>query len=93
MVARHLTSAEEVSDAMEAEAKAGRGGKNHVFMGLVQNGMKANELRKLFMDECSGMAEEARRQAWHRAKSWAVSKGFIEIAQGVVITTKPKGAA
>lgn len=93
LVARHLTSAEEVSDAMEAEAKAGRGGKNHVFMGLVQNGMKANELRKLFMDECSGMAEEARRQAWHRAKSWAVSKGFIEIAQGVVITTKPKGAA
>ena len=93
LVARHLSSAEEVTDAMQAEAQAGRAGKNQVFMSLVQNGMKANELRKLFADECPGMTEEARRQAWHRAKAWATSKGFIEIADGVVITTKPKGAA
>jgi hypothetical protein len=93
LVARHLSSADEVSEAMQAEAQAGRGGKNHQFMSLVQNGMKASDLRKLFGDECAGMSEEARRQAWHRAKSWAISKGYIEIAQGIVITTKPKGAA
>ncbi len=88
LVARHLTSAEDVSDAMETESSAGRGGKNQLLLKLVQNGMREIALRKAFYDDCGMDNAESRRQAYHRARNWAVKQGFLDIAQGVVISLK-----
>ena len=91
LVARHLSSAEDLDDAMEAERKAGRGGKNQLLLSLLQNGIKESELRKVFCDECDLENAEARRQAWSRASKWAKNAGFYEVAQGIVILTKSRG--
>lgn len=88
LVARHLTSSEDVQDAMESERDAGRGGKNQLLLRLVQNGMNETGLRKAFYDDCAIQTADGRRQAYHRARTWAVKQGFIEIAQGVVISLR-----
>lgn len=88
LVARHLTSAEEVHQVMEEEGKAGRVGKNQLLLRLLQNGMPETELRHAFYQECGGDNADSRRQAYHRAKAWAIKAGFFEVAEGVVITLK-----
>lgn len=88
LVARHLTSAEEVEAAVDAERSAGRGGKNQLLLQLVQNGMREAGLRKAFYEDCGIDTADGRRQAYHRARQWATKQGFIDITQGVVITLK-----
>lgn len=90
LVARHLSSAEEVQDAMAAEHKAGRGGHNQLIVSLASNGMKEAELRKAFYEDCSVPDADSRRMAYFRARKWALSKQFFEIAQGIVIVTEPE---
>jgi hypothetical protein len=91
LVARHLSSAEEIEEAMEAEGKAGRVGKNQLMLQLAQNGMKESDLRKAFQDESGLTDAESRRRVWNRAKAWAIKAGFLDFADGYVITLK-KGA-
>jgi hypothetical protein len=93
LVARHLTSAEDVQEAMEAESKAGRGGHNHLLLSLLQNGQKESELRTVFYGECGIDTPDGRRQAYNRARNWAVKHGLMEVANGTVITLKAGGAA
>lgn len=88
LAARHLSSSDEVTQAMEGEGKAGRGGKNQLLLRLLSNGMREQELRKAFYEDCDLDNAEARRQAYHRAKAWAMKAGFFEVAQGVVLVTK-----
>jgi hypothetical protein len=88
LVARHLTSAEEVEEAMRVEAKAGRVGKNQLLLSLVQNGMRESDLRKVFADECGIENPESRKRVFNRAKAWAMQHGYIEVAAGIVITLK-----
>lgn len=82
-------SADGLSEAMVREAKSGRGGRNILFLRLVQNGMSEKELRKIFADEADIPDAEARRKAYYRAREWAVASGFIEIAEGIVIVLRP----
>jgi len=89
LAARHLSSAEEVQEAAEAEVRAGRGGKNQLLLSLMQNGQKEAELRKVFYMECGLDNDEARRKAYYRARSMAIKSGFLEIAEGYVLTLKP----
>ena len=89
LAARHLSTAEDVNEAMALEASEGRGGRNHVLMSLIQNGMLEKDLRKLFGDELDITDPDSRRQAYHRAKSWATTKGLISVADGVVILGRP----
>lgn len=91
LAARHLSSAEEVQEAAEAEVKAGRGGRNQLLLSLLQNGMKERELRTLFMEASGDLSEDARRQAYSRASTWAKKSGFYEVAQGFVLTLKQRG--
>lgn len=93
LVARHLTSVEDVQEAMEAESKAGRGGNNHLLLSLLQNGQKESELRTQFYADCDASTADGRRQAYFRAKKWAESSGLMEVAQGYVITLKTGGRA
>jgi hypothetical protein len=88
LVARHLSTAEELQQAMEAEGKAGRGGNNQLLLKLLQNGQKESELRTAFCAALDLDDPASRRQAWNRARGWAIKTGFMEIAQGYVITLK-----
>lgn len=88
LAARHLSSAEDVQEAADAEVKAGRSNGNRLFLSLAQNGVSERDVRQAFYAEC-GLAEtEARRQAYWRARKWAMTKGFVDIAQGVVMTLR-----
>lgn len=88
LVARHLTSAEELQDTMEAEDKAGRGGHNMLLLRLAQNGMLESDLRTIFHRECGLDNAESRKKTWLRAKAWALKNGFIEVADGYILTLK-----
>lgn len=88
LVARHLSSAEEVQHVMAEEGKAGRVGKNQLLLRLLQNGLRESDLRHAFYEDCGIENTETRRQAYHRAKAWAIKAGFFEVAEGIVITLK-----
>jgi len=84
LVATALTGKDDMLDAMDHEAKRGRGGKNHLFLDLALNGMDESKLRTVFCDAIDGEAE-AKRKAYYRARKWAVSAGLIEVVQGVIV--------
>lgn len=92
LVARHLSSSDEVQEAMASEHKAGRGGHNRLILSLAHSGMKEGELRKAFYDDCDVEDPESRRKAYFRARKWAINKGMFELVQGLVILPT-KGAA
>lgn len=85
LVARHLSSAEEVEQAKLAEQAAGRGGRNMALMGLVQNGMEERNLRKAFYELLEGLDAEAKKKAYYRAKSAAIDAKYLDVVQGIVI--------
>lgn len=85
LVARHLTDADEVAMAQQAEQSAGRGGRTQLLLNLVQNGMSEKELRKAFYEDCQIAEPEARKKAYYRARDAAVRAQLIEVAQGAVI--------
>ena len=91
LVARHLSTAEEVEQARLTEQAAGRGGRNMALMGLVQNGMEERNLRKAFYELLEGLDAEAKKKAYYRAKQAAVDAGYMEVAQGIVMDHR-KGA-
>lgn len=84
LVATRLGDSEQLMNLMDHEAKRGRGGHNHRLIELAVNGLEEKKLRTLFYDTVDGDAE-MKRQAYYRARKWALSNGVIEIAQGVVI--------
>jgi hypothetical protein len=88
LAARHLRSSEEIEPAASVEVKAGRGGKNQLLLSLLQNGQKETELRKVFYAESGLEGEEVRRKAYYRARKWAITGGFMEVAEGYVLTLK-----
>lgn len=86
LVARHLSSADEVQDALAASGgRGGAVGGNQLLLQLATNGMREAELRDLFYRDCGKDTPDARRQAYHRARNWACKSGLMEVAQGVVI--------
>ncbi|HEY4081662.1 MAG TPA: AAA family ATPase [Burkholderiaceae bacterium] len=90
LVAHHLSSADDLEDAMAEERSAGRGGKNQLLLSLLQSGSKEADLRKAFYEQCGLSDIESRRRVYNRAKTWAIKAGFMEVAQGHVITLKGK---
>ncbi|MGN6529330.1 MAG: AAA family ATPase [Burkholderiaceae bacterium] len=88
LVARHLSSAEELQDAMEREGRAGRGGNNQLLLSLLQSGILESDLRQQFYRECSADNADARKKAYQRARDWATRAGFMEVSGGYVITLK-----
>ena len=91
LVARHLSTSDEIETARLAEQAAGRGGRNSSFMALITNGMPISSLRKAFYELLEGVDAEAKKKAFFRAKQWAVDQGFIDLAGDVVIDLR-KGA-
>jgi hypothetical protein len=91
LVARHLSTADEVEQARLHEQAQGRGGRDFALLGLVQNGMQERELRKAFGELLEGLDPEAKRKAYFRARKRAMDAGYIDVAEGVVIDRR-KGA-
>lgn len=89
LAAHHLSSAEEVQEAAEAEVQAGRGGKHQLLLSLMQNGQRETDLRKAFYSDCGLDNEEARRKAYYRSRAWAIKAGYLEVAEGYVLALKP----
>ena len=87
LVARHLSSTDEVEEAQEAEKKAGRGGKRSLLLTLAQNGMKYDSLKKAFYEDCGLANPDAQRQAFHRALNAAKKAGALEVAEGYILIT------
>lgn len=88
LAARHLNGASELLNAMHADAAAGRTGRNGLLLSLLSNGMAEKDLRKAFYEQLDTTDPEVRKKAFYRSRDWAVSQGFIEVAQGVVIVLK-----
>ena len=84
LVAWALEGTRDMLAQMEYERDRGRGGHHSAFLRLAVNGIKEKELRTVFYETIAGDAE-SKRQAYHRAKKWAVSAGLLEVSQGVVI--------
>lgn len=84
LVATGIGGTQQVLGFMAHEASRGRGGRKHLFLELASNGMEEKKLRVLFYQSVDGDAE-AKRQAYFRARKWALNSGLMEIAQGVVI--------
>lgn len=89
LVARHLSSTQEVEEARVAEQVAGRGGRGAQLMGLVVNGMEERQLRKEFYALLEGLDAEAKKKAYWRAKQEAIDARRIEIVERIVIDLRP----
>lgn len=85
LVARHLSSVEEVQEVMEGEKRAGRGGHNQLLLSLLQNGQLESELRTVFYRECGADSPEGRRKAYQRARGWVINSGLMEVADGRIV--------
>jgi len=90
LVARHLGTDDDVQHALDVEVTAGRAGRQHAFMRLVQNGMAEKELRKLFYDTLVDLDAEAKRKAYGRARKMAEQRGDVEVAEGFVMDLRSK---
>jgi len=91
LVARHLSSAEDVEQARLHEQAQGRGGRDFALLGLVQNGMSISDLRRAFYELLEGIDAEAKKKAFFRARKRAVDAGYLDFAEGLVIDRR-KGA-
>jgi hypothetical protein len=85
LMAWHLLSAGEIDSAVRAEAQAGRGGRDHALMALVDNGMEERNLRRAFYETLPQLDSDSRKKAYYRARDRAVKAGNIDLAEGFVI--------
>lgn len=85
LAAWHLSTDEEIAQASQAEAAAGRSGHSQTLLGLVQNGMTEKSLRKGFYDLLGEIPTDTKKKAYYRARDKASNLGLIEIAEGYVI--------
>ena len=88
LVARAVLSEAEKADLVQREAMKGRSGRNAQLLGLAQNGMRAEDLRKAFYDACDLPDADSRRQAYFRALKWAKNAGLLEVVEGFVLLSK-----
>jgi hypothetical protein len=81
LTAAHINDATDLMEAMKREGGAGRGGRNVLLLGLVQQGMTEKELRKAFYEDLADVTDiDKKKVAFYRARDWAMKAGFFEIA-------------
>ena len=88
LMASRVITCDQIKEVMDHEAKSGRGGRNQLLLSKAQAGMAEKELRQIFYEACDSDSTDGRRQAYHRALSWAKKTGFIEVVDGFVLLTK-----
>lgn len=85
LVARHISTAEELAKARADEAAAGRGGRNHAFLALLDDCIEEKSLRRAYYELLGPIAQAAKKKAYARAKAWAIDAGYMELIEGRVI--------
>lgn len=85
LVARAVMNEAEKQELVRHEASKGRGGQNALILELAQNGQEEKALRMAFYERCTADTADSRRQAYHRARGWAVKSGFMEFKDGYVL--------
>lgn len=88
LVARHLSTPEEIERARLQEQAAGRGGRASSLTSLAQNGMAERDLRKAFYELLEGLDAEAKKKAYQRARRTAIESGYFEVVDGVVVLNR-----
>ena len=90
LTACYLQNPEDMRQAMQREAIAGRGGRNQALANLAQNGMTEKELRKLFYEAVDIADADTRKHAYYRARAWAIKQQQFEIVQGLIVFPRGK---
>lgn len=90
LVARHLSTSDELEQARHAEVEAGRAGRDQRLMALVQNGMTEKDLRRAFYEELGTLDPDAKKKAYYRARDRAIKSGAFEVAEGYILVLGAK---
>lgn len=90
LVARHLSTTDELDSARHAEVEAGRAGRDQRLMALVQNGMPEKALRQAFYEELGSLDPDAKKKAYYRARDRAIKSGAFEVAEGFILVLGAK---
>jgi hypothetical protein len=89
LVAWHLGTDAEKSAARAEEAAAGRTGRNHTLLQLLDSCNTEDSLRKAFYLQLEGLDHEAKKKAYQRARAKAIDSGLMDIAAGQIIDKRP----
>lgn len=84
LVATEVASQGQMLDIMQHEARRGRGGHNQRFLEIALNGMDEKKVRTVFYETLDGDAD-LKRQAYFRARKWAITAGLVEIVEGHIL--------
>lgn len=90
LVARHLSTTDELDSARHAEVEAGRAGRDQRLMALVQNGMPEKDLRRAFYEELGTLDADSKKKAYYRARDRAIKSGAFEVAEGYILVLEAK---
>lgn len=85
LYASHVATHTEVVKIMEHEASRGRSGHHMLFIQLAQNGVKEQEVRRAFYEDCGLSNQESCKKAYSRARYWCVKNNILEIINGFVV--------
>ena len=90
LAARHMLDPQDVEAAMQAEALAGRGGRNQLLLTLAKTCLTEKELRKAFYEDVDLSTPDAKKHAFYRSRDWAIKNGHFEVVQGVIVHPRDK---
>lgn len=88
LVASAVSGEDAKAELVQYEAARGRSGRNALIIDLADDGMEEQALRKAFYEDCGVPDNDARRQAYYRARDWATKHRLIEIVEHRVILSK-----
>lgn len=85
LVASHVATAADVVAVVKREAVKGRGKNRSSLLELAEHGQMEVFVRSEFLKRLDeDMPLDAKRQAWHKAKHWAIGAGIFEIVDGKI---------
>ena len=85
LVASHVRTPQEMSDAVRDQAAHGRKGYHATLIELAKEGQKERDLRTAFYESCEGLGSlDSKSKAFRRALRWACDAGLLGVVNGEV---------
>lgn len=85
LVARHLSTADQIERARAEEAAAGRSGHKAAFLAMLDDCTEERSLRRAVYEMLGAASDESKKRTWFRLRKWALDEGLIDIVDGRVI--------
>jgi len=85
LVATHIDTAGQLIAAIKAEARSGRSGNRQIFLSVVGDGVSEEVGRSAFYDQMGDKDANAKRQAWHKCRTWAIEAGIVSVFHGRLV--------